>query len=96
MTTRKTIHKFVIPFGEGDQALVVPEGMQVLSVQMQHGAPTMWVLRELGVPLERRWYRWVATGQVFDHKPTFMHLATLQFSEEAMPLVFHLFDVTGV
>lgn len=95
MSTRKTVYKFIVPLGDAAQGVAVPDDMQVLSVQMQHGKPTMWVLCDPKPVLVARLYRWVGTGWLFDHKPTDMYLATVQIHEEAMPLVFHLFDVTG-
>lgn len=67
----------------------IPEGAEVLSVQVQHGEPQMWVLVEPDAPQRYRNFRVVGTGHPFD-PAGWDFVGTFQIS--GGDLVFHLFE----
>lgn len=96
------IWKFRLPMPTDHvMEVVMPERASVVSVQLQHGIPTMWAACSPSNPEKTRFFRWIATGETFADT-TLMHftgsrppsrsdlayLATLQFGA----LVFHLFE----
>ena len=95
MATFKTIHKYRIILQAEECGLALPQRAKIISVQMQHGQPHMWVLANPKAKPVKRTFRWFATGQVFEYHPSLTHVATLQFQEETMLTVFHLFETTA-
>lgn len=88
----KIIWKYLIQRAS-EFTLDMPEGgFEFLSIQMQHGAPCMWVLVDPGQRKVPHRFRVLPTGQEFDRDdPTRMpYLGTFQ---PVVGLVFHLFQV---
>lgn len=71
-----------------EQTLVLPVGSKVLSVQMQHGVPTVWALHELGSTAAQTevLVALTATGEQF-HVDNWNYIDTLQNGEH----VWHVF-----
>ncbi len=88
------------PVRPGTFDLQMPGRANVLSVQVQDGAPVMWSLVEVDMPTRRRRFALLATGDTFESDdlapasvaangvPSFV--GTLQMPDG---LVFHLFEM---
>lgn len=66
----------------------IPQGAQILCVQIQHGQPTIWMRVEETAPLVDRALRWRGTGHNADDVGAYV--GTIQL--DGGSLVFHLFD----
>lgn len=86
----KTIWKFPI-HGPLQFTTIMPEGAQILSVQVQGDAPQMWALVDPSRPAEERTFISFATGQMVPNGLDLIHLGTVQF--DGGDLVFHVFEV---
>lgn len=86
----KVIWKFEVP-SQLSFTLDLPEGACVLSVQMQHGKPQMWVLVDVEErPKETHAFRVQPTGVEFAMPVLGVHHFVGTFQPEP-GLVFHLF-----
>jgi hypothetical protein len=83
----KTIWKYQIPVADTFH-LMMPEGAQVLTVQMQGGVPTLWCVVEPDAPQEQRWFEMRGTGHLVGEVGDY--IATIQLHGGA--LVFHVFN----
>jgi len=86
-----TIHKYPLPI-EDEPHIVMPKGAQILSAQVQRGAPVVWALVN---PEEKRmskhWFLVAGTGLPFPGDPEAARfVGTIQL--EGGSLVFHVFD----
>lgn len=81
-----TIWKFEVPL-LGENAIDMPRGARILSVQVQDHRPYVWAVVDPAKPVVRRGLRWFATGEsrVNAHAP---FIGTVQLGS----YVFHLFD----
>lgn len=71
-----------------DQRVAIPEGAEILQVQMQRGVITLWAIVDPHAPKTPRRFRIIGTGQGFD--PTGLdYLGTVQVGL----LVWHVFEV---
>lgn len=84
------IWKFAVPITDR-QTIDMPQGAQVLSVQMQDDDPCVWALVDPDKPLEPRQFRWYGTGHPFDIRQH-RFVGTVQITTDWRALVFHLFE----
>lgn len=83
-----TIHKYPITT---TFTLHLPVDAQILSVQMQHGAPQMWVLLDTAAEkTSTRFFRVYGTGHEIDAEFNPQFLGTFQL--HGGTYVFHLFE----
>ncbi len=85
------IHKYPLEVRDGHQAVFIPHGARVLSVQFQRAALHLWALHfipKVGFPKKSsRLFVVVGTGQPFD--ATFLiHVGTVQDGT----FVWHVFE----
>lgn len=73
-------------------AVEMPLGSNVLCVQMQNGAPYIWVEVDSDEGLVSRYFRIVGTGHDLPTKPH-KYIGTFQTSEGRF--VWHLYDLRG-
>ncbi len=89
----KVIYKYPVEV-EDSVTVTMPEGAQVLAVQVQRGVPCIWALVDPKMPAVDRKFRWVGTGHA--HQEAFWvdldYIGSIQL--EGGRLVFHLFEVT--
>lgn len=83
----KLIYKYQIPFP--DAVIDMPIGAEILSVQEQHGIPTMWALINDEVGTIKRKFSFYGTGHPI-HIDNFKFLATIQ---RGKGLVWHVIEV---
>jgi hypothetical protein len=70
--------------------LDLPEGSEVLTLQLQNGVPCLWVLcNDTAQPSETRRFEWFGTGQYLA-PAEYAYVGTCQFYEGR--LVLHLFE----
>jgi hypothetical protein len=68
----------------------MPEGSVVLTVEQQHGVPTLWTLGRVGGPTERRTFLGFGTGHpIFEDGLLYVGTA---HDVEGEGLVFHIFE----
>lgn len=95
MGTMKTVWKYDLSPNDGDSMRVhieMPVGAQVLTAQMQHSKPQLWVLVDPNASKELRSFQVVGTGHPFEPAPTARYVNTFQM--QGGLFVFHLFEVT--
>lgn len=86
----KTIFKYEIPHHvSGAFSLSMPEGAEVLALQMQRGVPYIWAKVGAGLLTERQ-FRIVATGERFRDDERYKYVDTFQ----DQGYVWHLFEVS--
>ena len=83
-----TIHKYRLFFGVGVE---MPQGAEILSVQMQDNHPYAWAQVDTDKPFELRYFTSILTGhEILPNDLKFMdYLATVQQGL----LVYHIFEV---
>lgn len=83
----KKIYKYPLEV-EDIQSIKMPEGAQVLCVQVQNNIPCVWAVVDVEAPLEERVFYTHGTGhRILDHNATY--LGTYQLYNGG--LVFHVF-----
>jgi hypothetical protein len=83
----KTIYKY--PFRiQDEQMLAMPEGAQILSVQMQGTIPTIWALVASEAPLKPRKIEVYGTGHEIVDLNSLQYLGTVQ----ERGFVWHIFE----
>lgn len=87
----QTIYKYpVMP----ETTLQLPSTATVLTVQMQHGNPHMWVLLDPEAPTQSRHFRIYGTGHpIPDTVTAATYVGTFQLEQGT--LIFHLFETTA-
>jgi hypothetical protein len=68
----------------------MPQGAQVLDVQVQHGEPQLWALVDPNAPKVKREFNVYGTGHDLPHNPG-TYVGTFQMQGGAF--VFHVFEV---
>lgn len=86
--TAKMIWKFPLELKEW-QALDMPIGSEVLTLQVQEGTPTLWVMVDPLMPKVKKHFHIVATGQAISEEQHGLYHGTWQSG----PFVWHLFEV---
>lgn len=88
MTQR--IFKYPIHVADS-QAVDMPEGAQILTIQVQLGQPCIWALVDDDVPPERREIHMRGTGHDCNGVERLRYVSTFQMAEGA--LIFHAFEL---
>ena len=83
----QTIYKYPLRIDD-KQAVSMPKGAQILSVQMQHGRPCLWALVNPVLAVEERTVLIRGTGH--DAPGVGRYISTFQMQGRA--LVFHAFE----
>jgi hypothetical protein len=84
----KTIYKYQARVDD-DLTIVMPEGAEVLTVQMQHNTPCVWALVDPHVAkMELRRFHWRGTGHNADNLGRYVGTIQMAGGE----LAFHLFE----
>lgn len=86
-----TIYKYPLP-AVGRNHLNMPAGAKLLTVQLQHGVPTVWAVVS-DEPIESRVIDLRMTGETLPPDPG-EYIATVQMQDGNF--VLHAFDVTEV
>lgn len=85
----RVIHKYELPFPEESFELELPEGYQILSIQVQKNRPVMWALVDSESPPFKRRFFLLATGQALPQYNA-PYRGTVQLA--GGDLVLHLFE----
>jgi len=89
----QVIHKYDIPI-QDDFTIKMPYVGKFLDVQVQYGAPRLWVLTSSESPEIEYKFKIIATGQEFDYENTCLYyIGTFQMV--GGDLVYHLFYEEG-
>lgn len=89
------IHKYGIPIDE-EFSLQLPEGADILDVQVQNDTPYIWAMVDTEKPGEQRHFRVIGTGnpikpfEVHKYRRGYKHIGTFQMANGQ--LVWHLFE----
>lgn len=86
---KPTVWKFDVKLDD-DTIVDMPQGAQVLSVQLQHGVPCVWALVDSDRPKVERRFSWRGTGHPCDGLVAKMFVGSIQMHGGS--LIFHLFD----
>jgi hypothetical protein len=86
----KKIWKFHCDIQDGSILISMPDGAEIITVQMQHGGPCIWAIVDDTSTWVYRRFRWVGTGHPMGDDPM-RHVGTVQL--EGGVLVFHLFEL---
>lgn len=86
----KTIFKYPIK-AEDFQTISMPDGAEVLAVQVQKETPCIWAMVDIKAPYRDRVFRVIGTGQPCDDFNNGKYMGTFQMINGS--LVFHLFDL---
>ncbi len=70
--------------------IAMPEGATVLTVDVQHGVPAMWVMVDPDAPLEDRAFYVRGTGHAMGEAEGFAHVGTFQLAGGSF--IGHVFD----
>ena len=85
-----TIYKYPIPVAD-EPIIAIPRGARILSVDVQHGVPCLWVLVDRFAPEVPHRFRLAGTGHEVDFEwRDAPFVGTVLLAGGA--LVFHLFD----
>jgi hypothetical protein len=88
----KTIHKYELPV-KNEFSIEMPEGAELLTVQVQCERPCIWALVDADNPMRARNFRLHGTGHQVDASVWLRYVGTFQLIEGT--LVLHLFEVVG-
>ena len=85
------VYKYVLEVTE-QQTIEIPEGAQILSVQVQKGIPCIWALVDPNMKLTKRIYKTYGTGHPMQNlTETDKFIGTYQVANGSG--VFHVFEV---
>ena len=89
----KRVYKYAIPVGDF-RDVALPEGAEILTVQVQHDEPQLWAVVDPEAPLVTRRFRLLGTGHSTDNDVgRHNYIGTYQLHDGG--LVFHLFELGG-
>jgi hypothetical protein len=86
------IWKFAVPV-ERSFKVEMPKDAEVLSVQVQHGAPCMWAMCDPNAKKEERIFHVIGTGHEVGDRPITKFIGTFQL--EGGAFIGHLFEGAG-
>ena len=89
----KTIYKFKLQTTD-EQQILMPEGAEILTVQLQDGEPQLWALVDTDQPKTKRYIEIFGTGNPITGIGPRKYIATYQLRGGA--LVFHVFEYLGL
>jgi hypothetical protein len=85
---KKVIYKYSIT--STITTLFLPVGAKILTLQMQHGVPFIWIERtEEAIELKERKIKKVGTGESFNADSNHSYIGTIQEG----PYVWHYYEV---
>ena len=84
-----SIWKYHMPL-EDDFIIEMPKDSVILDIQSQDEKPTMWVLVETDVELEKRYFRMFGTGHKLNTVSGLVHKGTFQMFKG--DFVWHVFE----
>lgn len=87
----KTVYKYPLDLS-GINQVDMPQGAEILSVQVQGRTPQMYALGDPARPIETRQFRIVGTGHPIE-RDDLHFIDTIQVAGGA--LVFHVFEITS-
>ena len=82
-----TIYKYQIPYDFTE--VNIPEGAEILSMQLQNGIPCIWAMVDTGQPKIKRKFMIVGTGK--ELHPCVLH--TFIGTYQVPGFVFHVFEI---
>ncbi len=86
-----TIYKYSIPSDDYFQ-IELPVEAKILTIQIQHGNPQMWVLLDPSKPVVPRYFRRSGTGHLINEPlEDLEYIGTCQGSYDH--LILHLFEI---
>lgn len=87
----KTVFKYPLPLTNDVQTVNMPVDFKILTLQMQHGVPTIWALvDDNDPPVVSRRFRTIGTGHQFRDSAEFpVYVGTFQV--EGGMFIFHVF-----
>ncbi len=85
----KTIYKFPLNMNEKFNKLEMPNGAEILTMQLQYGIPCIWAVVDTKQPKVRRTFMQVGTGEEMHPNVEHSFIGTYQIQT----LVFHLFEI---
>ena len=91
----KTIYKYPV-VADDIFVLDLPNGAEVLTVQIQYKEPQLWVLLDPSAPKKERAFRLAGTGHpiTYDAGQNYSYINSFQLQDGN--LVFHLFEILGI
>ncbi|MFX1364422.1 MAG: hypothetical protein ACFE9Y_05785 [Promethearchaeota archaeon] len=84
------IWKYPINTQEVNFALEMPEGAKLLTFDVQKEIPTLWALVNSNKKYEKRFFRFVGTGDTIEEEVNLDYIGTIQMADGK--LIFHLFE----
>lgn len=84
----KRIYKYPLA-AEDLQTVIMPEGAEILTIQVQGATPCIWALVDIEQPEERRTFRTYGTGHQVVTNGTYRGTYQLLGGD----IVFHVFEV---
>ncbi|MFW9989348.1 MAG: hypothetical protein ACFFC3_11890 [Candidatus Odinarchaeota archaeon] len=85
------IWKYPINTQEVNFVLEMPEGAKLLNFDVQRGTPTLWALINPNNKFEKRFFRFIGTGDIIEEEDDLNFIGTIQMADGT--LIFHLFEV---
>jgi len=83
------VYKYEILPGEHID-IDLPQGAEILTVQIQGDQPCIWAMIDTRAPIQRRRFRLAGTGHPISDPDALTYIGTFQLYEGA--LVYHLFE----
>lgn len=90
MSNNRTIWKYPLGIHHTSE-IPVPEGGQILSLQLQDNTPTLWIKVNPDAPKVFRMFLVVPTGGSFEDDENLKYIGTVQVEQ----FVWHYFEVRG-
>ena len=91
MTTIKNVFKYPVEI-RNKFSVMMPDGAEILTVQMQHNKPQMWALVDQSKPEKERIFRISGTGHPMVYDMGSMYEYINSFQMRGGDLIFHLFE----
>lgn len=85
----KQVFKYPLEHINQKYKFLMPEGAEILTLQLQRGQPCMWALVETDNPSEARVFELVGTGDTLKHDGRYIGTFQLDNGE----FVGHLFEI---
>lgn len=90
-----TIYKYPLELKEHNE-IDMPEGAEILSIQLQNGIPVLWAMVSPDFPKEKRVIRMIGTGHEVNPCEPLYFINTIQFYPDLCTcIVFHFFEITN-
>ncbi len=86
----KKVWKYEVPL-EDRFSISMPEGAEILCVQIQRDDPHIWAVVDPDAERMRRWFRLAGTDHPLGDNLNLNYIGSFQMAEET--LIFHLFEI---